>query len=182
MYIPEVAVVGPAQRIVVNKAVSLEQLLPTPQKCQVLLEIGWQHNAVSLIGRHGSLRSCQIVRCLKSTADGGEHQNKAVGIPQPLFERRPKKLLVEQENYSGIQALHRESAVDFIEQTDILVRGRRLLAAFTFADVVVFIGQPDMEIIYGGICLCIFYDKIGKRLYGISVVEAQVCVCRAAPP
>ena len=93
---------------------------------------------------------------------------------QLLLYGRPQKLLVQQEYQPGVQMLPGETTVNFIQQGDILIGDGGGAALGTFADIVIGIRQPDMQVVHVGIFPGVAYHLPGEGIHGKGIGEAQV--------
>ena len=91
---------------------------------------------------------------------------------KPCLDWRPEQLLVEQKYNPGRQVFRCQPAVNFIQQLDILIRWRRLPAAIAFADIIIFVGQPDVEIVHRRVFLGVFHNQVREGIHRVSVVKA----------
>ena len=113
---------------------------------------------------------------------GGEHQREALGVFQDGVLRRPQQFLVQQEGDAGAEPPPGQFGVDLVEQAHILVREGGAAAGFTFADVVVLVRQPYMQVVHLRVGPGVVRHALHKGPAGGGVGIAQVGVGGHALP
>ena len=79
-----------------------------------------------------------------------------------------------------IRGLQGQEMVDLIEQLHILIRNSGFPAVRTFADIVIFIRQPDMQIIHRPVLPGIPHHQFRKGIHRPGVGEAEIGIGRDA--
>ena len=182
LHIAKVPVVGPAQGIVIEEAVPGEYLLPVVQVGQVLLYRLRQSHGVADIGRYLYRREGGGVGLFKGPADGGEHEAKPFRVPQSRRFRRVQKLLIEQEYNFGRKSRLGQGLIHIVEDLDVLVRHRGLLAVLAGTHIVEVVRQPDVEVVHPRGFLGVAHHLVHQPLPGLRVGVAQVRIGGDALP
>ncbi len=170
--------------VVVVETVALEELLPRPEKGDVLPHRLREDEPVARIGRqwpHRRGRGRGVGRAV-GARDRGEHQDEALGVAQALGHGRPEQVHVDEEDDPGRQRRAGEPRVDLVEQAEIPIGRHGPLARRALAMVVRAVPEPDVEDIDLGVRPRVGDDVGDDEVPRLPVGEAELRVDRDPSP